>query len=88
MQFNLGNSPVNAGRADEAIAAAKRSLAMSPRRTAAHYVIGISLLLKHDAGGALAEFQAEPSDVFQAIGRRWRSMHLTGRQNPTRHYAR
>ena len=68
MQFNLGVTYLNASRFDDAIAAVRRSLAISPQRTVAHYVAGIALLLKHDATGALAEFQAEPSDTWKAIG--------------------
>jgi len=66
MQFNLAVTYLNAQRYDDAIAAARRSLAISPHRTVAHYVIGNALLLKHDAAGALAEYQQEPSEVWKA----------------------
>ena len=68
MQFNLGVAYVNAQRYDDAIAATRRSLAISPRRTVAHYVVGNALLLKHDAAGALAEYQQEPSDEWKMCG--------------------
>jgi len=67
-QFNLAMTYVNAERYDDAIAAARRSLAISPHRTVAHYVIGNALLLKNDAVGALAEYQQERSDDWKAFG--------------------
>jgi tetratricopeptide (TPR) repeat protein len=67
-QFNLAVTYVNAERYDDAIAAARRSLAISPHRTVAHYVIGNALLLKHDAAGALAEYQQEASESWKAYG--------------------
>jgi tetratricopeptide (TPR) repeat protein len=79
MQFNLGPSYVLAQRYDDAIAAGRRSLAISPKRTVAHYVIGEAMLLKHDAAGALAEFQQEPSDTWKALGLPM-AFHALGRE--------
>jgi TolB-like protein/Tfp pilus assembly protein PilF len=67
-QFNMAVTYLNAERYDDAIAAARRSLAISPHRTVAHYLIGNALLSKHDAAGALAEYQQEPSENWKAYG--------------------
>jgi TolB-like protein len=79
MQFNLGSAYFLAQRYDDAIAAGRRSLAISPKRTVAHYNIGAAMLMKHDAAGALAEFQQEPSDVWKAIGLPM-ALHASGRE--------
>lgn len=52
-QFNLGIAYLNAGRPDDAITACRRSPAISPRRTVAHYIIGLALLAKHEPAAAI-----------------------------------
>jgi adenylate cyclase len=79
MQFNLGSTYELARRYDDAIAASRRSLAISPKRTVAHYVIGEAMLMKHDGAGALAEFEQEPSDVWKAAGRPM-ALYAVGRE--------
>ena len=41
---------------------------MSPDNGVVHYQMGVAMLLKGDGNGALAEFQAEPLEVFSMIG--------------------
>ena len=43
-------------------------LSLSPRNGVAHYQMGVAMLLKGDANGALAEFEQEPVEVFRMIG--------------------
>ena len=43
-------------------------LSLAPRRGVAHYNLGVALLLKGDATGALAEFEQETSEVWKMIG--------------------
>ena len=65
---NLGNSQRMAGRLDAAIASYRTALSLSPSRGTAHYTLGVVLLLKGDAQGALAEIEQETSDVWKMIG--------------------
>jgi len=66
--FNLGTSQINAGRLDEAIATYRTVLSLSPGSGIAHYQMGVAMLLKRDANGALGEFEQEPAEVFRMIG--------------------
>lgn len=66
--FNLSTSQLNAGRLDEALASFRTVLSLSPSNGIAHYQMGVALLLKGDANGALAEFEREPVEVFRMIG--------------------
>ena len=67
-QFNLGICYLYAGRPDDAIRACRASLAISPGRIVAHYIIGLALLAKHEPDAALAEMQQESSDNWKANG--------------------
>jgi serine/threonine protein kinase/tetratricopeptide (TPR) repeat protein len=67
-RFNLGTCQMTAGHLDEAIEAFRTVLALSPDNGVVHYQLGVALLLKGDGNGALAEFQAEPLEVFSMIG--------------------
>ena len=65
---NLGYIQRLAGRYDEAIASLRTVLSLSPGRGATHYLIGVALLMKGDASGALAEIEQETSDLWRMIG--------------------
>ncbi|PYL77546.1 MAG: hypothetical protein DMF27_05635, partial [Verrucomicrobia bacterium] len=43
-------------------------LSMSPSNGGAHCQLGIALLLKGDAKGALAEIEQETSEIYKMIG--------------------
>ena len=66
--FNLGTSQLNASRLDEAVASYRTVVSLSPDNGVAHYQMGVAMLLRGDANGALAEFQQEPVEVFRMIG--------------------
>jgi adenylate cyclase len=66
--YNLGLGYRRAGRNDEAIARLRTALSLSPGFGAAHYLLGIALLLKGDAAGALAEMELETSENWRMIG--------------------
>jgi tetratricopeptide (TPR) repeat protein len=66
--FNLGLTYHYMGRPDDAIAAARRSLTIAPKRVVAHYVIALAMLDKNDPQGALLEIQQEPSVGWREIG--------------------
>ena len=57
-----------AGRLDAAIASYRTVLSLSPGRAGAHYQLGVALLLKGDAQGALAEIEQETSESSKRIG--------------------
>ena len=57
-----------AGRLDAAIASFRTVLSLAPGRGGAHAQLGIALLLKGDAQGALAEIEQETSEVWKMIG--------------------
>ncbi len=65
---NLGAAQLWAGRFDEAIASLGTALSLSPERAAAHYAIGVALLLKGDAKAALAQMEREPNTAWRMIG--------------------
>ena len=66
--FNLGYHQRMAGRLDAAIASSRTVLSLAPGRGGAHAQLGIALLLKGDAQGALAEIEQETSEVWKMIG--------------------
>jgi TolB-like protein/Tfp pilus assembly protein PilF len=66
--FNLGLYQRKAGRFDAAIASFRTVLSLAPGRGGAHYGLGVALLLKGDAPGALAEIEQETSEVWKMIG--------------------
>ena len=66
--FNLGRHQRSAGRLDAAIASYRTVLSLSPGWAGAHYQLGVALLLKGDAQGALAEIEQETSESSKMIG--------------------
>ena len=76
--FNLGLHQRYAGRLDAAIASFRTVLSLAPGRGAAHTQLGVALLLKGDAQGALAEIEQEKSSwiriglplAYHTLGRR------------------
>jgi TolB-like protein/Flp pilus assembly protein TadD len=68
VRYRLGDLLARARNYDEAIAAERVALTLSPQFSGAHNIISASLLAKGDADGALAEAQAEPSGIWRAIG--------------------
>jgi tetratricopeptide (TPR) repeat protein len=68
MLFNLGYHQRIAGRLDAAIASFRTVLSLSPSNGGAHCQLGVALLLKGNAKGALAEIEQETSEVYKMIG--------------------
>ncbi|HEY2394513.1 MAG TPA: tetratricopeptide repeat protein [Rudaea sp.] len=66
--FNVGYFQRMAGRFDAAIATNRTVLSLAPGRGGAHGYLGIALLQKGDAQGALAEIEQETSEVNKMIG--------------------
>jgi TolB-like protein/lipoprotein NlpI len=66
--FNLGYYRRLTGRFDAAVAPFRTALSLAPGRGNARAQLGIALLLKGDAQGALAEFEQETSEVWKMIG--------------------
>ena len=66
--FNLGYHQRMAGRLDAAIASFRTVLSLSPSNRGAHCQLGVALLLKGDAKGALAEIEQETSEIYKMIG--------------------
>lgn len=64
---NLGSLQLNAGRYDAAIESLRTVLRLGGRGRA-HYMLGLALLLKGDAPGALAEIEQEKSELWRMIG--------------------
>ena len=76
---NLATSLYNAKRWDAAIDAWQTALRLSPDYSTAHFGIGSVLLLgKHDAAGALKEFEAEPDELTRMQGHAL-ALHALGR---------
>jgi serine/threonine protein kinase/Tfp pilus assembly protein PilF len=67
-QANLGITACNAGHWDQAIEALRKALSLSPSLSGAHFTIGLALLGKGDAIGALKEMQAEPVELARIVG--------------------
>jgi TolB-like protein/Flp pilus assembly protein TadD len=66
--YNLGYHQRMAGRLDAAIASYHTVLSLAPGRGGAHAQLGVALLLKGDAQGALAELEQETSEAWKMIG--------------------
>ena len=66
--YNLSYHQRMAGRFDAAIASFRTVLSLAPGRGDAHAQLGNALLLKGDAGGALAELEQETSVMWKMIG--------------------
>ena len=65
---NHGDSFLSAGRFDEAIAAFRTALTLSPGYIGAQYRIGVALLLKGEPEAALDAMQQEPFKAWRLIG--------------------
>ena len=65
---NLGLWQRSAGRFDAAIASYRTVLSLAPGQGVAHYGLGVTLLLKGDATGALAEIEQESSEAWKMVG--------------------
>jgi len=65
---NLAMSYYHAARPQDAIASYRVALGLSPNYGAAHYGIGIALLLEGDGDGALDAIQKEVYEIWRAIG--------------------
>lgn len=65
---NLSFANLTAGHLDEAIAADRTALTLSPGSIAVSMRIGMALLLKGDAQAALAAIQQEPANIWRAAG--------------------
>jgi len=66
--FDLGYHQRVASRLDAAIASFRTVLSLSPSNGGAHCQLGVALLLKGDAKGALAEIEQETSEIYKLIG--------------------
>ena len=66
--YNLGNYQRCSGKYNEAIASYRTALSLHPGRGVVHFGLGVALLLKGDAAGALAEIEQETLELWQAIG--------------------
>jgi TolB-like protein/Tfp pilus assembly protein PilF len=66
--FDHGWFQLMAGRFDAAIAAYRTVLSLAPGWDNARVALGVALLLKGDAPGALAEIEQETSEVYKMIG--------------------
>ena len=65
---NLGYYQRLSGRYDEAIASLRTGLSLNPGSGGAHFQLGVVLLLKGDAAGALAEIEQETNEAYRMIG--------------------
>jgi TolB-like protein/thioredoxin-like negative regulator of GroEL len=65
---NLGYYQRLSGRYDEAIASLRTALSLNPGNGGAHFQLGVVLLLKGDAAGALAEIEQETSEAYRMVG--------------------
>ena len=65
---SLGTVQINAGRYDEAIASYRTALNLSPERGQTHFGLGVALLMKGDAAGALREMEQEKTEVWRMFG--------------------
>ena len=66
--FNLALYQRMAGQFDAAIASYRTIRSLSPGYGGTHTVLGIALLCKGDAYGALTEIEQEQSEVFKMVG--------------------
>ena len=75
---NLGLAYLSADRPDDAIAAFRKALALSPERIGVQYSVGVALLLKGEPEAALEAMQQESFVVFRLIGLSM-AIHALGR---------
>ncbi len=66
--WTLGSTLYNAGRYDEAGAAFRKAMELSPRLPILHYAQGALLLAQGRADEALAEMQQEESEPYKLLG--------------------
>ena len=66
--FNLGAYQRFSGKYNDAIASFRTALSLDPSQAVVHYELGVALLLKGDASGALAEMEKEPIEAYRMIG--------------------
>jgi TolB-like protein/Flp pilus assembly protein TadD len=66
--FNLGLHQRLVGRFDASIASYRTVLSLNPSRGLAHNGLGIALMLKGDAPGALAEIEQETNEGWKMTG--------------------
>ena len=66
--FNLGAYQRFSGKYDEAIASFRKALSLDPSQGVVHYELAVTLLLKGDAAGALAEIEREPNEAYRMVG--------------------
>lgn len=65
---NLAAGQLWAGRYDAAIATLRTALRLSPKQAQAHYLFGLTLVMKGDAEGGLAQIEEEPSEPWRMVG--------------------
>jgi tetratricopeptide (TPR) repeat protein len=66
--YTLGLHQRFSGRFDASIASSRTVLSLAPGRGGAHYSLGVALLQKGDAPGALAEIEQESSENWKMFG--------------------
>jgi tetratricopeptide (TPR) repeat protein len=66
--YDLGYDQRFSGRYDEAIASYRTALSLNPARGQVHSELGLALLLKGDAAGALAEIEQETIETYRMEG--------------------
>jgi tetratricopeptide (TPR) repeat protein len=66
--YNLGYDQRFSGRYDEAIVSYRTALSLNPARGQVHSELGLALLLKGDAAGALAETEQETIETYRMEG--------------------
>jgi TolB-like protein/DNA-binding winged helix-turn-helix (wHTH) protein/Flp pilus assembly protein TadD len=74
----LSTALLAAGKFDEALAAAQRSLEVNDRRPGAHVAVGLVFLVRGDAAAALGEFNRETFEDFRLFGQAlaYHALHL------------
>ena len=65
--FNLGSKQLSSARYDEAIASFRTALSLNPGMGTLHFALGVALLLKGDAAGALAEIEQDTGEIYRMI---------------------
>jgi tetratricopeptide (TPR) repeat protein len=65
--FNLGLAQNITGRRDAAIASFRTALSLAPGKAGGHSQLGYTLLMKGDAASALAEIEAETSEIRKMV---------------------
>jgi tetratricopeptide (TPR) repeat protein len=84
--FYLGMTQLKSGRTDEAIAAARRAIALNPSGFAYHFALGVMLKAQGDFAGALREFKEElavnPGQQAAAVQIKEIEKHLRETEKP------